>query len=286
MKGFGQRFSASFFILLSFALLVFGRNDNQAVETSRAAVFDGFATILDVLSKPLETADDIVTWTQKLALVYSENERLRAENSILRQEQVVASQLVIDNQRLSSLLKIRQGKVNTVAASRVVSDSGSPFFKSVLINSGYDDGIQKGMAVVNEEGIIGRTINVGAGSARVLLITDLNSRVPVKIASNGINVILEGDNSGTPLLNFLPLGAEVKVGDIVLTSGFAKVFPPDLPVGRVIEVNEGNGIRVRLATNLYRLNYVSVLAYDIAASPDVVKSDREVTKDGAPEGKR
>ena len=268
MKGFGQRFSAIFFILLSLALLIFGRNDNQAVESGRAAVFNGFSAVLGVLSKPLETADDFVSWTQKLALVYSENERLRQENTRLRQEQIAASQLVIDNQRLSSLLNIREGQIKTVAASRVVSDSGSPFFKSVLINSGRDDGIRKGMAVVNEQGIVGRTINVGSGSARVLLVTDLNSRVPVKIASSGINVILEGDNSGQPLLSFLPLGADVKVGDVVLTSGFAKVFPPDLPVGRVVEVDEIKGIRVNLAANLYRLNYVSVLAYDIAPSPE------------------
>ncbi|MFC7049088.1 rod shape-determining protein MreC [Emcibacter nanhaiensis] len=283
MKGFGQRFSAIFFILLSLALLVFGRNDNQAVESGRATVFDGFTTVLEVLSKPLETADDFVSWTQNLALVYSENERLRQENTRLRQEQIAASQLVIDNQRLSSLLNIREGHVTTIAASRVVSDSGSPFFKSVLINSGRDDGIRKGMAVVNEQGIVGRTINVGSGSARVLLVTDLNSRVPVKIASSGINVILEGDNSNQPLLNFLPLGAKVKVGDLVLTSGFAKVFPPDLPVGRVVEVSEEDGIRVNLAANLYRLNYVSVLGYDIASSPDAGVSAPETPAEQAAE---
>ncbi|WP_417319469.1 rod shape-determining protein MreC [Emcibacter sp.] len=285
MKGFGQRFSAIFFILLSFALLVFGRNDNGAVDAGRAVVFNSFSAVLDVLSKPLDAADDFVSWTQKLALVYSDNERLRQENTKLRQDQHIASQLVVDNQRLSSLLNIRQGTVNTVAASRVVSDSGSPFFKSVLINSGSKDGIRKGMAVVNEEGIVGRIVNVGASSARVLLITDLNSRVPVKIASSGINVILEGDNSGKPLLNFLPLGAEVEVGDVVLTSGFAKVFPPDMPVGRVVEVNGTNGIRVALATNLYRLNYVSVLAYDIAPTPETDTAKGKQTVEQPAEGK-
>tara|TARA_B100001939_G_scaffold314113_2_gene298334 strand:+ start:10679 stop:11566 length:888 start_codon:yes stop_codon:yes gene_type:complete len=280
MKGFGQRFSAIFFIMLSVALLLIGRNHHEILDRGRAVVFDGFAVVLETLSKPLEAADNLVRWTQEIALVYSENKRLREENIRLRQEHITASQMAIDNQRLKKLLNIREGSVRPIATSRVVADSGSPFFKSVLINAGARDGLKKGMAVVNEEGIVGRTINVGPGTSRVLLVTDLNSRVPVKIASSGINMILEGDNSGLPRLNFLPLEAQVMVGDAVLTSGFGKVFPPDLPVGQVVEVSGTESIRVKLSANMDRLNYVSVLAYDIAETPPGPSRDRNGTKAG------
>jgi len=263
MKGFGQGVSSIFFILLALALLIFGRSNNLAVEKSRSAVFNVFVPVLDVLSRPFEAADDLMNWVEEVAVVFSENKRLREENIRLRQLQVTASQLAIDNQRLKKLLNIKEGSITNVATSRVVSDSGSPFVKSVLINSGADDGVRKGQAVVNEEGIIGRTINVGSGSARILLATDINSRIPVKLAASGINMIMEGDNSPDPKLSFLPLGKEIAVGDVVLTSGFGKIFPPDLPVGQVIEITEDQTIRVRLAANMRRLNYVTILNYDI-----------------------
>lgn len=264
MKGFGHGVSSGFFIILALGLLIFGRSNHLVVEKSRSAVFNVFVPVLDVLARPFEVADDFMDWVERLAIAFSENNRLREENTRLRQVQITASQLAIDNQRLKKLLNIKEGSLTNVAASRVVSDSGSPFVKSVLINSGFEDGVRKGQAVMNEEGIIGRTITVGTSSARVLLVTDINSRIPVKMAASGFNMILEGDNSSDPKLSFLPLGKQIALGDVVLTSGFGKIFPPDLPVGQVIEISEDNIIRVRLAANMRRLNYVTILNYDIA----------------------
>lgn len=265
MKGYGQRFSAGFFILFSISLLIFG--NNKTVQTGRAGVSDVFVPVIDVLSWPLDRGGDFFEWMQKIAIVFSDNEHLRAENTRLRMDNVNASQLVIDNLRLKNLLNIREGKIITIAASRVVSESGSPFVRSLLLNSGTVDSVQKGFGVVNEEGVVGRIINVGKSSSRVLLITDINSQIPIKVAQSGFNVILAGDNSASPLLKFLPLDMKINVGDLLLTSGMGKVFPPDLEVGRVDEISAEGEIRVRLSANLDRLNYVSIVAYEIAPPP-------------------
>ncbi|MBL4894280.1 MAG: rod shape-determining protein MreC [Emcibacter sp.] len=269
MKELRHRFSSGFFIILALALLIFGSKNTLVVNGLRSGVTDFFAPVLDVASRPLSVADDFVKWTQKLAIVFSENERLWAENQQLKQAQIKASQLAIDNQRLKKLLNVGEGRVNTVAAARVVSDSGSPFFKSVLINRGTGDGVKKGQAVINEDGIVGRTITVGASSARVLLATDINSRIPVKLASSGINMILEGDNSPYPKLSFLPIGEKIAIGDLILTSGYGMTFPHDLPVGQVVEMGP-EGIKIKLSTKLYNLNYVSIVGYEIIRSPVAV----------------
>jgi len=266
MKELRYRFSTGFFITLSLALLVFGSNNNSVVNRIRADVSGIFVPLLDVISRPLEAADDFIEWTQNLAIVFSENKQLREENNRLRQAQIKASQLAIDNQRLKRLLNVGEGQVETIAAARVVSDSGSPFFKSVLINRGTEDGLKNRQAVINEDGIVGRTINVGASSARVLLATDINSRIPVKLASSGINMILEGDNSAFPRLGFLPIGEKVAVGDLILTSGYGMVFPPDLPVGQVVKI-DGDDIRIKLSAKLHNLNYVSIVGYNIIRRP-------------------
>ncbi|NOZ67348.1 MAG: rod shape-determining protein MreC, partial [Alphaproteobacteria bacterium] len=206
-------------------------------------------------------------------IVFSENERLRQENQQLKQAQIKASQLAIDNQRLKKLLNIGEGRVTTIAAARVVSDSDSPFFKSVLINRGTRDGVKKGLAIINEDGIVGRTITVGDTSARVLLATDINSRIPVKLAASGINMVLEGDNSPYPKLSFLPIGEKLAVGDLILTSGYGMVFPHDLPVGQVVDMGP-DGIRIKLSAKLYNLNYVSIVGYEITRGPATAKDEK------------
>ncbi|MBL4802203.1 MAG: rod shape-determining protein MreC [Emcibacter sp.] len=279
MKELRHRFSSGFFITMALALLIFGSKNPPVVNGFRAGVADVFVPVLDMASRPFSVADGFLKWTQKLAIVFSENERLRAENSQLKRAQIKNSQLAIDNQRLKKLLNVGEGSVNTVAAARVVSDSGSPFFKSTLINRGTSDGVQKGQAVINEDGIVGRTITVGNSSSRVLLATDINSRIPVKLASSGINMILEGDNSPYPKLSFLPIGEKVAIGDLILTSGYGMVFPHDLPVGQVVEIGS-ESIKIKLSAKLYNLNYVSIVEYEITRSPVAVKKNIDLKKGG------
>ena len=148
MKELRYRFSTGFFITLAVALLIFGSKDNATVSKLRSDLSAFFVPVLDVISRPLEAMDDAIQWTQDVAIVFSENKRLREENDLLKQAQIKASQLAIDNQRLKKLLNIDEGQVKTVAAARVVADSGSPFFKSVLINRGSQDGLQNRQAVI------------------------------------------------------------------------------------------------------------------------------------------
>ncbi len=266
MKELKHRFSSGFFIVLALALLISGSSNTSLVNAVRGQITDFFVPILSVASRPLQAVDDLIGWTQQVAIVFSENQRLLAENAQLKQARITSSQLAIDNQRLKRLLNVGEGQVNIIAAARVVSDSDSPFFKSVLINRGTDDGVLKGRAVINEDGIVGRIINAGSSSSRVLLATDINSHIPIKLASSGINMILEGDNSPYPKLGFLPIGEEISVGDLILTSGYGMVFPPDLPVGQVLEITE-EGIKIKLSAKLYNLNYVSIMGYEIIRSP-------------------
>ena len=283
MKSFGQRFSAIFFILLSLALLIFGRNQTQVIDQTRAQIFNAFIPAIVVVDIPRDATAGLSDWIKRVATVFSDNEFLREENAELKTQLVTSSELVIDNLRLKNLLKIKDGTVSTITASRIVSDSNSPFFKSMLINSGTNDGVAKGHAVVNEEGVVGRTINVASNSARVLLINDINSRIPVKFAKTGVNVILAGDNSLFPKINFMPIDEIMEVGDQILTSGMGGVFPPDLPVGHVNEITSLGEIRISTSVNLNRLNYVSVIEYEIASFPILNEPDSGVENTAEPE---
>ncbi|MBT5186176.1 MAG: rod shape-determining protein MreC [Kordiimonadaceae bacterium] len=283
MKSFGQRFSAIFFIILSLALLILGRNQNQFIEESRGYIFDAFIPAIKVVDIPRDATSGFSGWVNRIATTFSDNEFLREENAQLKRDLTSSTELVIDNLRLKNLLKIKDGTVSTITASRIVSDSNSPFFKSMLINSGTIDGVRKGHAVVNEEGVIGRTINVATNSSRVLILNDINSRIPVKFAETGVNVILAGDNSLFPTIEFLPTEEIANIGDQILTSGMGGIFPPDLPVGIVSEISELGEIKVKTTVNLNRLNYVSVIEYEIASFPVLLNPDNAEQESAVPE---
>ncbi|MDG1858297.1 MAG: rod shape-determining protein MreC, partial [Emcibacteraceae bacterium] len=112
------------------------------------------------------------------------------------------------------------------------------------------------------------------GSAsRVLLLSDINSRIPVKFAETGVNVILAGDNSELQQVEFMPTDEIANVGDQIVTSGMGGIFPPDLPVGEVSEITDFGAIKIQPSVNLNRLNYVSVIEYEIASFPTLIEQD-------------
>lgn len=273
MGRFRQRLVISFFIIASIILLISSRSQTILIEQIRAQVFGFFIPAITFVDIPREATASLSDWVRNIAVVYADNDFLREENADLKRILIESTELEIDNHRLKSLLKIRDGNLTTITASRIVSDSNSPFFKSMLINSGTRSGVKKGHAVVNEEGVIGRIINVSVNSSRVLLLNDINSRIPVKFVKSGVNVILAGNNSQLLGINFMPENMEVVVGDVILTSGMGGIFPPDLPVGVVSDVLEFGEIKIETSVDLYRLNYVSVINYEIANFSEI-KSDQ------------
>ena len=264
MNGFRKRLTISFFILASISFLIFGRSQNTLIDQMRSYVFDLFIPIITLVDIPRDATSNLSDLVRNIAMVFSDNRFLREENIELKRKLIESTELEIDNFRLKSLLNIKNGTLNTVTASRIVSDSNSPFFRSMLINSGTQANVKKGHAVVNEEGVIGRIINVAVNSSRVLLLNDINSRIPVKFVKNGINVILAGNNSRFLGINFMPEDVKAVNGDLILTSGMGGVFPPDLPVGVVVNVLATGEIKIEPAVNFDRLNYVSVIDYEIA----------------------
>jgi rod shape-determining protein MreC len=156
-----------------------------------------------------------------------------------------------------------------------VADTGGPFVHTLLIDAGAERGVEVGMAAVDERGLIGRVIQAGTRSARVLLLTDFNSRIPVIVESSRDHAILEGDNSPRPVLRFLPLNPQLKLGDRVLTSGDGGLLPPGLVVGEISSVTDSK-VRVSPYVDWARLDYLSVLRYQPLPDPaeDVAPGER------------
>jgi rod shape-determining protein MreC len=215
---------------------------------------------MDVLSRPAASLNEAIATARDLANLRTENERLKRENARLLAWQEAARRLADQNRALQSLLDFKADPQSRYVSARVVGDSGGAFVRSMLLNAGKRDGVAKGQAVVTGDGLVGRIVSAGQWSSRVLLITDINSRVPVVVESARDRAILAGDNTNLPKLVFLPGNSVVKPGDRVVTSGDGGVFPPGLPVGRVASVGDG-GIRVQPFVRLDNLEFVRTVDY-------------------------
>ena len=255
-----QRFALLFLILVAFALMLLSKAETSAIEKVSNVVVDIFAPLMDGLSQPAAAISDAVSAVRQLANIHAENDRLRRENARLLAWQETSRRLMAQNQALMSLLEYKPDPRAKYIAARVIGDSGGAFVRSMLINSGRRDGLTKGQAAMTGHGLAGRVTSVGLRSARILLITDINSRVPVIVQASRDRAILAGDNSQLPRLVFLPSNASVNSGDIVVTSGHGGIFPAGLPVGRVIRSDDGV-VRVNPFVRFEKLEFVRVIDY-------------------------
>ncbi len=220
VRAAAQRFAFLALLFLSAGMIILGRADAQFAEHIRATVTDGFAPVLDALSRPAATVRDMVEHVHELAALRSENDRLREENERLRGWQQIARDLEAESKSLRTMLNYVPPPSRQFVSARVISDSSTAYVRSVIVNVGDDQGVRKGQAAVDGSGLVGRVTEVGHRSARVLLLTDINSRIPIIIESTRYPAILVGDNSERPKLRFLPVEASPQPGDRILVVSF------------------------------------------------------------------
>jgi len=261
-KGMAGRFGYLGLVLAAFALMLLGKADILVMERVRASVSDAVSPVLEVLSRPVATIDRAVDELTALSAVRDENARLREENQRLIEWQAAARKLSSENQQLKGLLNFAPGAEPGFISGRVIADSGGAFVHSVLLSAGARDSVAKGQAVITGDGLVGRVHGVGTRSSRVLLITDLNSRIPVVVEATRTRAILAGDNSDRPRLIHMAPGVMVSAGDRIVTSGHGGAFPPGIPVGVVAHVGEA-GVMVKPYVHRDRLEFVRVVDYGL-----------------------
>ena len=258
VRALQQRFAFVFLILAAFAIMLLGKAETVVVERLRSSVIDIVAPIMDGLSRPIATMSSGVERITNFFDVYEENARLREQNARLLEWQNAALSLAAENTTFRRMLNYVPERGASFAAARVIGDSGGVFVRSVLVNAGNASGVEKGDAVINGAGLIGRIAESGRNSGRVLLISDLNSRIPVVAEKSRTRAILAGDNSAQPKLVFLPPNARLNAGDRIVTSGHGGVFPAGLPVGVVSTVADGV-VRIQPFADFDRLEYVRII---------------------------
>lgn len=260
-REFSHRISLIFMLTLAAALLLLGRAETYVFDQARQVVTDLAAPLLEVASRPVAATRRLIERTDEYAYVFDENERLRAENARLLEWKEEALRLQAKIARYEALLNVQVDQSIEYVSGRVVSDSGGPFIDTVLVNVGSEKGARSGLAVIDSDGLVGRVVSTGPKASRVLLLTDLNSRIPVVVEPAQYKAILAGDNTSWPKLEYLAAQGAVSAGDRVVTSGDGGLIPAGLPVGLVIQTSSGE-LRVQTFSDRGRLDFVRVLQYE------------------------
>src|SRR5271168_4860147 len=220
-------------IVASLALILLGRAAPVVGERARTSLSDTLAPIYGAVSVPLVALRSAATDVSQVFSLRAENEQLRQENQRLRRWYDVAMALDAENATLKANLHWVPDPALSYVTARVVADAGGVYARSVLISVGPNHTVQKGQIALDANGLVGRVTEVGARSARILLITDINSRIPVMLESSHARAILVGGNTPAPRLMYLPEGTRPAEGERVVTSAEANAFPSGLLVGTV-----------------------------------------------------
>ena len=253
-RGAAQKFSLVFLIIIAsviFFLDVYGFGFMKPV---RSIVNDGIYRVSLLASSPSRFIPKATESVTNLFNIKSENEKLKRALEVYRQKELSVEYLTNENKNLKKILESDDTLFKKhIVLSKVLIDKDSPYLKSIIINRGSKSGILKGMPVMDKEFLVGRIVETNYLSSRVLLLNDLNSRIPVIFGKEGVQAILKGTGGSKPSLEYLPEGYIIQEGIDVFTSGKDGIFLPGSPIGTTTEEGE-----VELFSESSQLSFVKV----------------------------
>lgn len=258
IKMFFARFSLGILCLAAVIIIVLGQADAKLAELVRMRVLDRLLPMMSVMTWPVDYMIGLGGKISGIISLEEENKRLVQENMKLRQHYDLSQHIQVENEELRRLLHTAKDPAVSFITARVVTDVSGPYVRSALINVGQKNGVKKDQIVINEQGAVGRIIEIGEKSARILLLSDLNSRIPVITSESRERCIAAGDNSESLKIVYLPGDNKVKVGERVFTSGDGGMFPADLLVGTIYAATD-RAFYIKPAVEWSRLGYVQVV---------------------------
>ena len=256
-RGARQKFSLFVLILLSIFIFILDNLNLKPIKVIRSLINDGVYRAAAISSSPIKLSTATKDFFVKHIFVYKENETMRAELNELKKKEFESLYLQTENKKLQDIFELEKKSEFKTVAAKVMMDKNSPYLNSVILNKGSGSGIKLGMPVLSEGNLAGRIVEVNFISSRVLLLSDLNSRIPVVVSPNGSQSILTGSGEITPNLQYLPENFNIGENNLVFTSGKDGVFYEGIPVGEAIL--DDDKIKVKLFSDPNQLLFVNIV---------------------------
>ena len=235
-------------IIVGVILLILSLVAPQQFERVRGIALDVTAPVTGALHEVVATTEGLFTGAGNYWDAASQNAELKRERKAMLQRMVEARAIFQENQQIKATLQLRERERTTVATGRIVGSSFNSPRRFAILSAGTSDGVRVGMPVRSADGLVGRIIDAGAIASRVLLVSDRANIVPARLLRNGIPVIAQGLGDGTVSVRPLEVGRNpFKRGDIIITSGTGGLYPPLVPIARVVKLQDDGAIALPLA---------------------------------------
>ena len=251
-----QKFSLFALIVFSIILIYVETIEVKPLDYLRSFIKDTIYRGSVIVSYPSKGFKSVFGAVKDHLNLFNENIKLKEENALLKEQIYDPGFLIFENKQLRQLLDEQVTSSTNLVSARVMLDKQSPYLNSFIINSGSNKEIKNGMAVLDGKNFVGRIVDVNFFSSRVLLVTDLNSKIPVSIEPSGHQAILSGRGTKEPTLEYLPKNHTVQSGNKVYTSGKEGIFAPGIPIG---EVRMSNGKNfVSLFSDISQIVFINI----------------------------
>jgi rod shape-determining protein MreC len=235
-------------LIIGLVMLALSLVAPTAFQSIRGAALDLTAPVSGALREVTATASGLVSGAGDYWDAANQNGKLKRERTAMLQRMIEAKAIVQENRQLKSALQLRERTRDAVAAGRVVGSSFNSPRRFAILSIGARDGVRVGMPVRSPEGLVGRIIDAGALASRVLLVSDRANIVPARLLRGGMAVIAQGRGDGTVDIRPLEVGHNpFRRGDIIVTSGTGGLYPPLVPIARVVKLDDDGAVAVPLA---------------------------------------
>jgi rod shape-determining protein MreC len=229
-------------------LLVVSLVAPKTFEGIRGAALDITGPVAAALHEVNATASGLVSGAGDYWDAANQNGKLKRERKAMVQRMVEAKAIFQENRQLKAALELRETQRDTVAVGRIVGSSFNSPRRFAILSAGRRDGVKVGMPVRSPDGLVGRIIDAGELASRVLLVSDRANIVPARLLRSGIPVISQGRGDGTIDVRPLEVGRNpFKRGDIIITSGTGGLYPPLVPIARVVKLDDDGAVALPLA---------------------------------------
>ena len=265
-KSYQQKFSLLTLIFLSVIIMILSSFNFKPVQYVKIGINEIVYRSSFIISIPENYLKNLSIKLEEHLSLYDQFKKNQTELKNLNEKKLNNDFLILENKKLRELINETLQSEDLYA--KVLVDKDSPYLKSIILNKGSKNNVKIGMAIVDNSYLIGKIIEVNYTNSRVLLLSDLNSKIPVLLEPIDIHAVVSGTGKNHGVIEYTKDDYDQKIKDkeiIVYTSGYGGLFKPGLPVGKIINDNKTNENIVNFFSDFRQLDYVKIISYDIGS---------------------
>ena len=259
-RGNQQRFSLIVLIFFSISLIILSRFNLPAINYLKISLNEIIYRSSFIVSIPEQQIQNASIALNKHFKLYEDLEIIKKKLKQSEFEKYNSNYLIGENKRLRKLINEYIIQSDELVA-KVLLDKNSPFLKSIIVNKGSKDNVKLGMAVLDDQYLIGKIVEVNYSTSRALLVSDLNSKIPISVEPGNLLSILSGTGKRYGKIQYTQQDFEFQNSNIVYTSGSGGIFKSGIPIGK-IEIDSNNNIKVKFFSNLSQITFVKLVSFE------------------------